>query len=222
MKKNKKIIISILLSTLTIICFLFPINVHASESKQTEPVHQKLNYNSEIEIEPQSIGDLTMSIYAAINTYSSSSGSSGLGNSHAWVVIKNTGAAKNIGGYVLSHNASVTIGAWGNTTPTGIWFNQERKKINEFQNNDNTVYKKILVKESEIPAINNVLNNFGDWTFYNNCTHLATRLWNSVGGSLSQSVTPAALRQKIINTGYYQTGKTDNDFLSAPASPEPY
>ena len=56
------------------------------------------------DIEERGAGDMTISIYAAIKYYRSSSGVSGLGNSHSWIVIKNTGAAKKIGNYRIAHN----------------------------------------------------------------------------------------------------------------------
>ena len=66
---------------------------------------------------------LNVYIYTAINTISSSSGSSGLGNSHAWIVIKNnTTSQVTVGNYKLNANSSVTVGTWGNTTPTGLWY----------------------------------------------------------------------------------------------------
>lgn len=62
------------------------------------------------DIEERGAGDITISIYAAINTTGSSSGVSGLINSHAGIVIKNNGAIKAIGNYKISHNSSLSIG----------------------------------------------------------------------------------------------------------------
>ena len=164
--------------------------------------------------------NLNIYIYSAINTNGSFSGSSGLGNSHAWIVIKNnTSSAVTVGRYKLNANASVTIGTWGNTTPTGIWYNKERNKISEFQNNNNTVYKTASISTSKLSKINSTINSSDTWGLLNNCTHFAIRVWNSAGDTqISSCTTPAQLRNKIINTGSYSTGTTNAAFRNAPNS----
>ncbi len=135
-----------------------------------------------------------------------------------------------MGRYKLNANASVTIGTWGNTTPTGIWYNKERNKISEFQNNNNTVYKTASISTSKLSKINSTINssdskinstiNSSDtWGLLNNCTHFAIRVWNSAGDTqISSCTTPAQLRNKIINTGSYSTGTTNAAFRNAPNS----
>lgn len=174
------------------------------------------------DIEERGAGDMTISIYAAINTTGSSSGVSGLGNSHSWIVIKNTGAAKTIGNYRIAHNSSVSIGTWGNTAPKGIWYNLERKKISQFQNNSNTVYDKMIISEAKLSAINNVIKSGNKWSLTNNCTHFAIRLWNAAGGNYSSCTTPAALRTKIMNSGGYSTGRLDGDFQACSTEARAY
>lgn len=163
---------------------------------------------------------LNVYIYAAINTKSSSSGSSGLGNSHAWIVIKNnTTSQVTVGNYKLNANSSVTVGTWGNTTPTGLWYNKERSKIAEFQNNNNTVYKTTTISTSKLSKINSTINSSDKWTPFNNCTHFAIRVWNATGATqIGSCLTPSQLRDKIINTGSYSTGTNNDAFRNAPTS----
>lgn len=158
--------------------------------------------------------NLNVYIYAAINTKSSSSGSSGLGNSHAWIVIKNnTSSQVTVGKYKLNANASVTIGTWGNTTPTGLWYNKERSKITEFQNNNNTVYKTTSISTSKLSSINSIINNSDKWSLLNNCTHFAIRVWNATGSTqIGSCTTPSQLRDKIRNSGSYSTGTNNAAF----------
>lgn len=160
---------------------------------------------------------LNIYIYAAINTKSSSSGSSGLGNSHAWIVIKNnTSSQVTIGNYKLNSNASVTIGTWGNTTPTGLWYNKERSKYSEFQNNNNTVYKTGSITTSQLSKINSTINSSDSWSLLNNCTHFAISVWNQTDETkIGSCTTPSQLRDKIIATNSYSIGTNNAAFKNA-------
>lgn len=171
------------------------------------------------EVEPLAYGEIIVSIYSSVNTLNSLS-SSTMTRQHAWIVITNYGSAKKIGNYNVPYNGSVTIGTWGNTTPKGLWYNKERNRISDFQNNNNTVYLQTTMYESQISSINNVINNGNSWNLLtNNCTHFAIRIWNAAGGTFIPNIhTPMSLREKIMTYYGYKTGTNDAGFRAASSN----
>ncbi|WP_133120862.1 MULTISPECIES: hypothetical protein [Bifidobacterium] len=54
-------------------------------------------------------------------------GFSSLSNAgHAWISITNyNGSPLKVGGLTIADGKSITVGIWGNTDPTGLWYNTE-------------------------------------------------------------------------------------------------
>ena len=159
--------------------------------------------------------NLQISIYAGINAKSASA-SSGLGDSHAWIVIKNLGNPIKIGTYNLGTNKSLTMGLFGNTSRKGIWYNKEANDRGLYQNNSNTVYLISTVSHSKISAIEEVMKNNNYWGLLHNCTHFAVKVWNASGApSIDTSADPASLRSRIMSKSGYKTGNTHSNWVNA-------
>lgn len=159
--------------------------------------------------------NLQISIYAGINAKSASA-SSGLGDSHAWIVIKNLGNPIKIGTYNLGTNKSLTMGLFGNTSRKGIWYNKEANDRGLYQNNSNTVYLTSTVSHSKISTIEEVMKNNNYWGLLHNCTHFAVKVWNASGASsIDTSADPASLRSRIISKSGYKIGNTHSSWVNA-------
>lgn len=159
--------------------------------------------------------NLQITIYAGVNAISDSA-SSGLGNSHAWIVIKNCSPVE-IGTYTLDTNKSLTMGLFGNTSRKGIWYNKEANDRHLYQNNSYIVYLTATVSHSKISAIEEVVENHNYWGLLtHNCAHFAVKVRNASGAtSIDTSAEPAALRSRIMSKSGYKIENTQSDWVNS-------
>lgn len=160
---------------------------------------------------------LRISIYSSVNIPTSSA-SSGLGDSHSWVVIKNLGSSSvKIGTETLSSGQSCTIGLFGNKSKKGIWYNIEANDRTKYLNNGNTVYlTKTVSGTNVVNNIVNTMNNNNYWGLLHNCAHFAVKIFNAPGGTkITTSADPSSLRIRIMEHSGYKTGTNHTDFVNS-------
>lgn len=129
---------------------------------------------------------------------------------HAFLVIYNRSSSNiNIGGLYIAPNKGVSIGTWGNKSEhSGLWFCLEG-----YFRYHNTAYKDsysmgLSVTQTGLDKINEIIKTSDKWTYLNNCSSFATRVWNAISSTklnAGSPNTPAALKRSIASygTSYY-------------------
>lgn len=100
----------------------------------------------------------------------------------------------------------------------------ERNKQSGYANNSSQVtYAKQTFSPIAYSRLNSVINSYGKtWAPADNCTHFATKTWNSVSNIKltinSNANTPSKLSNQIKSKCTYHIGVNDADFTSCSSS----
>ena len=155
----------------------------------------------------------TNSNVAALRLYSDGSqhtyGSSGLNvdvGCHSWISVSNlTGSAITVGGLSVPAYNTVTIGTWGNKSEhNGIWYNLEGNYYaGDYPSTTALMIK--LIDSTELTTLSNAIKNSSNdtWSYTNNCSSFASRMWNLIATSQTVSAglinTPKNLATNMLS-----------------------
>lgn len=213
------IIVCVLTLSLLPIC-----PVSAYDESKTTTVRSMLQ-SGELElsevagITPYSLDDV---LAASVSLYASSVGPASSTNygGHAWIVIRNYDYSRLYGNASVSANNTISLGTFGNTTPTGLWYNIERYKKSLLVSSD-VKYVKTYILASEHSYFNSVIVSSRAWTYDKNCSTFARKVWNAAGSTQIAAAfleTPSTLKSKIAAISGSMTGTSDADFTSTTQS----
>ena len=149
------------------------------------------------------VGVLT--IYASAPTTTTSSINTA---GHAWISFKcTTWPSVEFGGLMVSVNNEVTVGTFGNHDEhIGIWYNLESYCVNKLNSDPFRVSISMNVKRSEVYVLNAHIDSYDSWSFTNNCSSFAERMWNAVSEDKEVDAgvidTPENLMESIMEYDY--------------------
>lgn len=210
---------------------VFPNHIEALEPKY--PTLRELIENDMIDLSEMSYAEpygLDDQVAGVLTIYSSTSGNSSLTSlglqGHAWITVRNYQKTRSYWTKSLSSNQFCSIGTWPSfiTGYNGVWYNYERNKRSGYVNNSSQVtYAKQTFSPIAYSRLNSVINSYGKtWAPANNCTHFATKTWNSVSNIKltinSNANTPSKLSNQIKSKCTYHIGVNDADFTSCSSS----
>lgn len=228
---NKKFKLLTFICLVLLLSMIFPSHVQALEPEY--PTLRELIENDMIDLSEMSYAEpygLDDQVAGVLTIYSSTSGSSSLSSlglqGHAWITVRNYEKTRSYGTKSLSSNQFCSIGTWPVIANgyNGIWYNYERNKRSEYAKNPSKVtYAKQTFSPIAYSNLNSVINTYGKtWVPANNCTHFATKAWNSVSSIKltinSNANTPTKLSNQIKSKCTYHTGVSDADFTSCSSS----
>ena len=102
--------------------------------------------------------------------------SSGSGVGHSWIVVKNNSPEYvQIGKMNLAPNTAVTLGTWGNTVHSGLYYNLEYNRASVFPHRV-SFSRNIFANDWNNSYV--LTNDY--WLPFENCAFFATNLWNSM------------------------------------------
>ena len=167
----------------------------------------------------------TISAYAAnhsvgvLTIFSANNGSSASGGStednyyygHAWLSFKNTSSSPiTIGKLKVNAGHEITFGTWGNKLQhRGMWYNLESYFINTRGYYPGRVSYSREVTQSDISIMNNFIAANDSWSYTNNCSGFAVKLWNKVAASIDAGIipTPTTVCNVISGMSGHQTNR---------------
>lgn len=123
-------------------------------------------------------GPVKVTIFSSPSSTSSSLNDTG----HAWITVKNNSPyAITIGKMSISPNTGVSLGTWGNTVHSGLYYNLEYSRV-ETLSGRVSYSRNIFASQWN----NDYVLQHDSWDAYNNCAAFAVGLWNSMLSSQYQ------------------------------------
>lgn len=153
------------------------------------------NVSAADDIATAAAGDIATVYIVSCNE--SSSGSSGILDGHAFLVVRNDSNSNiTVGHYSLKPDFILSVGTWDDSVvPDGAcaYYNIEKyRMINTRIDYLPSVYLKASVNQTELSKLTNAINNNYTWEVTKNCARFARYCWNSMFSSTSSYRIPAA------------------------------